>query len=114
MNLSLLSTECSGRINCIYLLLYVSDILQAAEIANDTGDRAACYHLARQFENNNDFKQAIHFFTRAMAYGNAIRICKVMLPDFFVLFLLESWKRPLAYLETSLKDRSIMRARYYY
>ena len=38
--------------------------------------RAACYHLARQYENVAQVKEAIHFFTRAQAYGNAIRICK--------------------------------------
>ena len=51
--------------------------LQAAEICNETGDRAACYHLARQYENTGDIQQAIHFFTRAQAYGNAIRLCRV-------------------------------------
>ena len=51
---------------------------QAAEICNTSGDRAACYHLARQYENNEQFKEAIHFFTRAGAYGNAIRLSKVI------------------------------------
>ena len=50
---------------------------QASEICNDTGDRAACYHLARQLENQDHIKEAIHFFQRAEAYGNAIRLCKV-------------------------------------
>ena len=40
-------------------------------------DRAACYHLARQYENSDNIKEAIHFFSRAQAYGNAIRLCKV-------------------------------------
>ena len=39
--------------------------------------RAACYHLARQYENSDNIKEAIHFFSRAQAYGNAIRLCKV-------------------------------------
>ncbi|RXG62142.1 Intraflagellar transport protein [Armadillidium vulgare] len=33
-------------------------------------------HLARQYENVDQVKEAIHFFSRAQAYGNAIRICK--------------------------------------
>lgn len=53
--------------------------LQAVAIANETRNRAACYHLARHFENNDDVKQAIHFYTAAATYGNAIRICKVIL-----------------------------------
>lgn len=50
---------------------------QASEIANDTGDRAASYHLARHYEGHDDIKQAVHFYTRAQAYNNAIRLCKV-------------------------------------
>lgn len=50
---------------------------QASEIANDTGDRAASYHLARYYEGHDDIKQAVHFYTRAQAYNNAIRLCKV-------------------------------------
>lgn len=52
---------------------------QASEIANDTGDRAASYHLARHYEGHDDIKQAVHFYTRAQAYNNAIRLCKVKL-----------------------------------
>lgn len=50
---------------------------QASEIANETGDRAASYHLARHYEGHDDIKQAVHFYTRAQAYNNAIRLCKV-------------------------------------
>ena len=56
---------------CTYLFY------QASEIANDTGDRAASYHLARHYEGHDDIKQAVHFYTRAQAYNNAIRLCKV-------------------------------------
>ena len=52
-------------------------LLQAAKVCNDTGDKAACYYLARQYENQDQIKEAIHFFTRAQAFGGAIRLCKV-------------------------------------
>ncbi|ERE69163.1 putative intraflagellar transport protein, partial [Cricetulus griseus] len=48
----------------------------AAEIANETGDWAASYHLARQYESQDEVKQAVHFYTRAQAFNNAIRLCK--------------------------------------
>lgn len=51
--------------------------MKASEIASDTGDRAASYHLARYYEGHDDIKQAVHFYTRAQAYNNAIRLCKV-------------------------------------
>ena len=61
-------------LHCIFISIL---LFQASEICNDTGDRAACYHLARQLENQDHIKEAIHFFQRAEAYGNAIRLCKV-------------------------------------
>ncbi|XP_075890571.1 intraflagellar transport protein 140 homolog [Nelusetta ayraudi] len=59
------------RVHC-----YMGNIDKASEIANDTGDRAASYHLARHYEGHDDIKQAVHFYTRAQAYNNAIRLCK--------------------------------------
>jgi len=46
-------------------------------VCNQTNDRAACYHVARQYENTGQYEQAITFFSRAQAYGNAVRLCKV-------------------------------------
>ncbi|KAM3592216.1 uncharacterized protein V6R79_014947 [Siganus canaliculatus] len=59
------------RVHC-----YMGKIQKASEIANETGDRAASYHLARHYESHDDIKQAVHFYTRAQAYNNAIRLCK--------------------------------------
>lgn len=50
----------------------------ALELCNETGDKAACYHLARQFESKQDVDRAIHLFTRARAYSSAIRICQAI------------------------------------
>jgi len=50
---------------------------KAAKKARETGHRAACYHLARQYEAMDDIQEAVNFFTMAKAYANAIRICKV-------------------------------------
>jgi len=58
--------------------------LQAAAVCNETNDRAACYHVARQYENTGQFEQAISFFSRAQAYGNAVRLCKVWTPLWIV------------------------------
>lgn len=51
-------------------------IWQASEIANETGNRAASYHVARQYEGQDETSQSVHFYTRAQAYNNAIRLCK--------------------------------------
>ncbi|NXH98407.1 IF140 protein, partial [Pachycephala philippinensis] len=46
-------------------------------LTNETGNGAASYHLARQYESQEDIKQAVHFYSRAQAFNNAIRLCKV-------------------------------------
>ncbi|XP_010134604.1 PREDICTED: intraflagellar transport protein 140 homolog [Buceros rhinoceros silvestris] len=59
------------RVHC-----FQGNIQKAAEIANETGNWAASYHLARQYESQHDVKQAVHFYTRAHAFNSAIRLCK--------------------------------------
>lgn len=59
------------RIHC-----FQGNIQKAAEIANETGNWAASYHLARQYESQEEVRQAVHFYTRAQAFNNAIRLCK--------------------------------------
>lgn len=49
----------------------------ALALCNETDDRAACYHLARQMETKGNIDHAIHLLTRARAYSSAVRICKV-------------------------------------
>uniref|UniRef100_A0AAV2LG90 Intraflagellar transport protein 140 n=1 Tax=Knipowitschia caucasica TaxID=637954 RepID=A0AAV2LG90_KNICA len=63
-------------LSLVRVFCYMGNIQKASEIANDTGDRAASYHLARHYEGHEDIKQAVHFYTRAQAYNNAIRLCK--------------------------------------
>ncbi|GAA6082556.1 intraflagellar transport protein 140 homolog isoform X1, partial [Tachysurus ichikawai] len=59
------------RVQC-----YLGNIQKASEIANETGNRAASYHVARQYESQDQISQSVHFYTRAQAYNNAIRLCK--------------------------------------
>ncbi|XP_071962146.1 intraflagellar transport protein 140 homolog [Antedon mediterranea] len=63
-------------LSLVRVYCYCNNLEKASEIASQTGDRAACYHLARQYENAEDYKSSIHFFTRAQAYSQAIRLCK--------------------------------------
>ncbi|NXI44534.1 IF140 protein, partial [Galbula dea] len=59
------------RVHC-----FQGNIQKAAEIANETGNWAASYHLARQYESQDAIQQAVHFYTRAQAFNNAIRLCR--------------------------------------
>jgi intraflagellar transport protein 140 len=47
------------------------------ELCSDTGNKAACYHMARYFEKKGDYKQAIAYFQQASAISNAMRLCRV-------------------------------------
>ncbi|XP_054068243.1 intraflagellar transport protein 140 homolog isoform X2 [Rissa tridactyla] len=60
----------------VRIYCFQGNIQKAAEIANETGNWAASYHLARQYESQDEIKQAVHFYTRARAFNNAIRLCK--------------------------------------
>jgi intraflagellar transport protein 140 len=55
----------------------IFSLIQACKIANDTGNRAACYHLARHYENQEMFNEAVTYFAKAHAIGSAIRIARV-------------------------------------
>ena len=52
-------------LSLVRVYCYCDNLSKAAEIANASGDRAACYHLARQYENIDNITEAIHFFTKA-------------------------------------------------
>lgn len=69
--------EAGDHLSMVRVMCFLEDYDRAAEIANGSGDKAACYHLARQYENMGRISEAVHFFTRATAYANAIRMCKV-------------------------------------
>uniref|UniRef100_A0A182K189 Uncharacterized protein n=1 Tax=Anopheles christyi TaxID=43041 RepID=A0A182K189_9DIPT len=66
----------------VRILCFIGQVGRADEIARAGGDRAACYHLGRYYENSGKLQEAIQFYTRAQTYGNAVRICKEHdLPD---------------------------------
>ncbi|VDL79072.1 unnamed protein product, partial [Nippostrongylus brasiliensis] len=49
---------------------------EAAVLAQESNDRAACYHLARIYEAEENYAKAVDFYTRAHAYNSAIRLVK--------------------------------------
>ncbi|XP_052833890.1 intraflagellar transport protein 140 homolog [Octopus bimaculoides] len=63
-------------LSLVRVYCFQSDMEKASTICNETGDRAACYHVARQYEIQGDYQNAVNFFTRSETYGNAIRLCK--------------------------------------
>ena len=74
-------------LSLVRVYCYLETIYRAAEICNDTGDKAACYHLARHYDSNGDIKNAIHCFSRAQSYSNAIRLAKVFSYLYIFIYL---------------------------
>lgn len=61
----------------VRVLCFLGEFERAGELVTSTGDRAAAYHLARQYEALEQLDEALLYFSKAHAFGNAIRICKV-------------------------------------
>ncbi|KZS12398.1 Intraflagellar transport protein 140 [Daphnia magna] len=63
-------------LSLVRLHCYLGDLSRATELAEQSQDRAACFHVARQYEANDNVPEALKFFGQASAYGNAVRLCK--------------------------------------
>lgn len=50
---------------------------EATKKALESGDQAACYHMAKVCEAEKDYEKAVNFYTKARAFSSAIRIAKV-------------------------------------
>jgi len=59
------------RIACFY-----KDVEKAMQICHESGDKAACYHLGRHFEQEGEIKKAIHYFASAGRVQHALRLAQ--------------------------------------
>ena len=58
--------DAEDYLSLVRVYSYCEKLDKAAEIANLSGDKAACYHLARQYENIDNISEAIHFFSKVI------------------------------------------------
>lgn len=63
-------------LSIVRVLCFKKDFQKAAKVVKSSNNRAAAYHLARQFEALNDVPSAIHFFACGGCYNHAIRLAK--------------------------------------
>lgn len=63
-------------LSVVRVLCFKKDFQAAAKVVKATSNRAAAYHLARQFEAHGDTQSAIHFFAAGGCYNHAIRLAK--------------------------------------
>lgn len=50
--------------------------MEATKIALESGDPGACFHLARHLEKNEDYRQAIVYYSKSQRLHHAIRIAR--------------------------------------
>ncbi|KAH7689495.1 hypothetical protein AAVH_40505 [Aphelenchoides avenae] len=64
-------------LSVVRILCYENRINEAAQLVDRTDDRAAAFHLARYYETQEDFENAVRYFAKAGAYSSAIRLANV-------------------------------------
>jgi intraflagellar transport protein 140 len=63
-------------LSLVRLLCYLGNYEGAVKMAEKAEDKASAYHLARTLEDRGELDMAITFYSRAGAYGHAIRMCR--------------------------------------
>eukprot|EP00800_Vazella_pourtalesii_P000900 TRINITY_DN1075_c0_g1_i7.p2 TRINITY_DN1075_c0_g1~~TRINITY_DN1075_c0_g1_i7.p2 ORF type:complete len:746 (-),score=211.90 TRINITY_DN1075_c0_g1_i7:3055-5292(-) len=64
------------HMSLVRMYCYFGQFEKARSYAEKCGDKAACYHMASQLFEPKDAQLAMHFYTKAKSYRNAISIAK--------------------------------------
>ena len=64
----------SDFLSLIRIRCFQNNFEEAKRIAIETEDKAASYHLAHQFENEGNIKDALQFYSRAECFNHGIRL----------------------------------------
>lgn len=67
----------NDNLSTVRIYCYLGQLEQASQVCKNTSDKAACCHLARSYEVQGMYEQAVKMYVDATAYVNAIRLCKV-------------------------------------
>lgn len=77
--------QANDQLSTVRILCYLGNLEQAAQVCMNTTDKAACCHLARAYEMQGLYEEAVKMYVDATAYVNAIRLCKVKLYTLFAV-----------------------------
>lgn len=69
--------QANDDLSTVRIFCYLGHLEEAAQICLNSNDKAACCHLARSYEVQGMFEEAVKMYIEATAYVNAIRLCKV-------------------------------------
>mmetsp|Transcript_26256 Transcript_26256/g.40089 ORF Transcript_26256/g.40089 Transcript_26256/m.40089 type:complete len:92 (-) Transcript_26256:1185-1460(-) len=60
----------------VRLLCMIGDVQNAMKIALETNDPQGCFHLARHYEQNQNIREAIVYYSKSQRLHHAIRLAK--------------------------------------
>lgn len=63
-------------LSLVRIYCFKGEFSMAAEIVQDTNNRAAAYHVARQLENQGELRESISYYATSGCYNHAIRLAK--------------------------------------
>ncbi|XP_025195129.1 LOW QUALITY PROTEIN: intraflagellar transport protein 140 homolog [Melanaphis sacchari] len=105
--------QANDDLSTVRIFCYLGHMEQAAQICMNTSNKAACCHLARSYEMQGLYEDAIKMYVDATAYVNAIRLCKEQFFDdhLWNIALLANAKEKLSvaqYFEEISPDKSVI------
>ncbi|VVC28777.1 Six-bladed beta-propeller, TolB-like,WD40-repeat-containing domain,WD40 repeat, conserved site,WD40/YVTN [Cinara cedri] len=105
--------QANDDLSTVRILCYLGNLEQAARICMNTTDKAACCHLARAYEMQGLYEEAVKMYVDATAYVNAIRLCKEQFFDnhLWNIALLSDTKEKLSvaqYFEQISPDKAVV------
>jgi intraflagellar transport protein 140 len=63
-------------LSLVRICCFKGDFNKAAEIIQESGDRASAYHFARQLEAQGEYQEAINFYADSGCYNHSIRLAR--------------------------------------
>ena len=69
-------TKADDVLSLVRICCFKGEFTKAAEIVQETNNRAAAYHVARQLENQGELREAINYYASSGCFNHAIRLAK--------------------------------------
>lgn len=69
-------SKAKDYLSLVRICCFKGDLNKAAEIVQESGDRASAYHFARQLEGQGEYQDAIAFYASSGCYNHSIRLAR--------------------------------------
>ena len=68
-------------LSLVRIACFKGNLPDAAAIVQESGDKAAAYHFARQLEQEGEYQEAMEFYAQAGCYNHSIRLARAFKLD---------------------------------